>query len=354
MVFRLGTIPIRVRSSFFMTMLFFGATSGLRSPVLIAVGVAAAFFSVLLHEMGHAGVCRSFGLSPAIDLHGMGGTTSWVRTKAIGHGQHILISVAGPAVGIAVGLLLLLTTASSDREFADALARVPLRDLFSFLGRESGRAVAAGELGRAAILNLVWVNAGWGVLNLIPMLPLDGGNIMASTLNKITGDRGDRPAYAVSIAVAALSALFAFKAGLFFAAIMAVVFGVRSFQGLAQSGNQSHDEPLRRAFEKAAGDINGGYAHAAVEALRPIIASAKTPQLRAEAMRALAYACEKASRWDELLGLLEGPLGAMLPDQELAYFENSAQASGRDDSLQRVRAVRARAVAAQTGPSERF
>ena len=347
MLFRLGNIPVRVHASFLLTMLFFGM-AGHRGPAVIAIWVGVVFVSVLIHELGHALMGRAFGLVPAIDLHGMGGTTSWPAGKSVGHGGRILISVAGPAVGILVGLALFLSLRANPG-FAARVAHVPFGSLIGFLGSESARAEMAGDLTRVATLELVWVNAGWGALNLLPMLPLDGGNILAASLDKVTNGKGERVARIVSIAVAGLAALAALSAGWIFSAVMAGVFGFRNVQALGETSRSSHDEPLRRALEKAVGDINGGYAHAAIEALGPIIAQAKTPQLRAEAMRALSYAYEKSGRWDEMVELLAGPLGKMLPDEELGHFESAAARAGRDDLASKIRVMRAGSSASPVG-----
>ena len=72
------------------------------SAVLIYVGMQ--FSAVLLHEMGHALVGRRFGLEPYVSLTGMGGLTSWLSARLLTPGQSILVSFAGPAVGLALGL----------------------------------------------------------------------------------------------------------------------------------------------------------------------------------------------------------------------------------------------------------
>ena len=348
MLFRLGSIPVRVQGSFLLTMLFFGM-AGRRGPAVIAIWVAVVFVSVLIHELGHALVGRAFGLVPAIDLHGMGGTTSWpAGKKEVGHGGRILISFAGPAVGITVGIALFLAL-SADPAFAARVAGVRFDRLISILAQESDHAERVGNLTRVAMLELVWVNAGWGVLNLLPMLPLDGGNIMAASLDKVTGGKGERVARMISIAVSAGAVLAAINAGWIFSAVMAGIFGLRNAQQLGQASHGAHDEPLRRALEKAVSDINGGYAHAAIEALGPIVAQAKTAQLRAEAMRALAYAYEKAARWDEMTNLLCGPLGKMLPDEELGHFEDAAARAGQEAHVIKIKALRAGSAASPVG-----
>ena len=48
----------------------------------------------------------------------------------------------------------------------------------------------------------VRVNLGWGVFNLFPMLPLDGGAILAAALEGLIGPAGRRVAHGLSIALA--------------------------------------------------------------------------------------------------------------------------------------------------------
>lgn len=155
LTFHLGRIPVRVHPAFwFMALILGGGATG-ANPAIALLWIAVVFGSVLLHELGHAVAGITFGLDPAIDLHGFGGTTSW-RHKDVSRAKKIVISVAGPLVGIVLGGALKL-------------------------GYETGAIPAASvpRLGQAAIALLVYANLWWGALNLIPMLPLDGGNVMA-------------------------------------------------------------------------------------------------------------------------------------------------------------------------------
>jgi stage IV sporulation protein FB len=58
------------------------------------------------------------------------------------------------------------------------------------------------------ILEFVWeVNLAWAIFNLLPMLPLDGGRIMAALLELVFGKGALRAAYILSIVVAVLIGL---------------------------------------------------------------------------------------------------------------------------------------------------
>src|SRR3954465_1896369 len=85
--FHLGSIPVLVRPMFFLMAVLFGAQGGASGAV---IWVAVVFFSVLAHEMGHALAMRNFGFSPSIELHAMGGFTTWSREKVPTPGQRLI------------------------------------------------------------------------------------------------------------------------------------------------------------------------------------------------------------------------------------------------------------------------
>ena len=113
------------------------------------IWVVVVLVGILAHELGHAFAGRRLGLEPWIQLMAFGGMTGWMRPRPLTSGQRILISAAGPAVGISIGGAVLIA---------------------SFAGVFAGASPAVMR-----VLDFVlWVNLGWGVLNLLPILPLDG------------------------------------------------------------------------------------------------------------------------------------------------------------------------------------
>ena len=173
--FSIGNIPVTVHAPFFFMALLLGAQGPLNVPRVLA-WLAVVFVSVLAHELGHALSGIAFGLSPRIDLHGMGGTTSWAH-KNVSTGKRIVISVAGPLVGIVIGGALYLAA--------------PF-----FLTKGMPR------LTHDVVWMVVYVNLVWGALNLLPMIPLDGGNALAAALAHFRGASGIRIAHYVSVVVA--------------------------------------------------------------------------------------------------------------------------------------------------------
>src|SRR5512147_2767030 len=104
MELKLGSIPLRVQGWFVMMAVMLGGANE-RDPAKLALWVAIVFVSVVVHELGHAFMGMAFGLVPRIDLHGMGGTTSFQerpggpQQATFGAGRRIAISLAGPFAG---------------------------------------------------------------------------------------------------------------------------------------------------------------------------------------------------------------------------------------------------------------
>lgn len=174
--FRLFRVPLQIGASFLIVIVLLGAGRG-SDPVLLATWVAVAFVSVVLHELGHAFVGRAFGLTPAIELGALGGLTHFPGGRKLTDGRSILVSLAGPAVSLSIGALVI-----------GACALTPLPP-----SRILGTVVA----------DLVHVNLVWGIFNLFPILPLDGGNALRSSLSLMRVRKAELVARVVSLVVIA-------------------------------------------------------------------------------------------------------------------------------------------------------
>lgn len=213
MQFRIAGFPVRIEVVFLVTMAFLGFASG-RDGVYVLEWLVVAGAGVLVHELGHAVAFRRFGSPAEITLHGFGGVT-------VGQAQpprrSIVVSLAGPLFGFAAGALALLARES--------------------LGPQS-------DLVAQALADMIFVTFAWGVFNLLPMLPLDGGGVMASTIRLATGRSDDRIAHMVSVVVAGLLAVAGVASGRPFLAVVAAFFGYQNWQALAQGRDQPHMQRL--------------------------------------------------------------------------------------------------------------
>ena len=119
------------------------------------------FASVLLHELGHSLVAKSRGIQVnSITLFLFGGIAS-LDQEAKTPGATFWVAIAGPIVSLCLWLILSVTAGLT----ADASAiQVVCKDL--------------------AEINLVLL-----LFNLIPGLPLDGGQVLKSIIWKATGNR---------------------------------------------------------------------------------------------------------------------------------------------------------------------
>ncbi|MGH3665425.1 MAG: M50 family metallopeptidase, partial [Egibacteraceae bacterium] len=99
---RLGGVGVQVDPSFLLMAVVLGYPR-LQRPALLAVWVVVVFVSILVHEMGHAGAYRAFGLRPQVTLYAMGGVTTTTVGRGFGAGRQLVVSLAGPVTGFALG-----------------------------------------------------------------------------------------------------------------------------------------------------------------------------------------------------------------------------------------------------------
>jgi Zn-dependent protease len=205
--FRLFGIPVEVSILFFVTVVLIRPRRSAGDAALVAAWVVVAFVSVLLHELGHALAGRAFGQHPRIRLFAMGGVTSWRAREPLSAWKRTVIAAAGPSVGIVLGAAAWATSVVSGLKRRDGPAAVVLEDF-------------------------VFANFGWGVFNLLPMMPLDGGNIMAAVLEGLAGRHGRRLARVVSILFAVAVAVLLASAGAYVATALCALFVYANIQGL--------------------------------------------------------------------------------------------------------------------------
>lgn len=310
MLLRLGSIPVRVRGPFLFLALVLGAR--LQRPDLIAIWVGIVFVSVLVHELGHAFVGKVFGLSPQIELHGMGGTTSWVDGRDVGHARSMAISLAGPFAGFVLAGLLLLAS------------RVGLKP--------------HGLVGAKAFEMALEVNITWGIFNLMPMLPLDGGNVVRSALNGLTKGRGEKAARVISIVTGGLFIVFAVLSAQIWLGALGAFFTWANIQAFRQVDTRAADAPLVQAIEKAYLALERHDGTEAITLLRPVIVEQASEDLRAIALRIYSYALLIEGMWDELLPMLQKN-ATLIGIEEMTRYATTARELGKHDEAAKIDAL---------------
>ncbi|MGO8994890.1 MAG: metalloprotease [Polyangiaceae bacterium] len=318
--FRLGSIPVRVHGSFLLVVLFLGLGGG--DAAGLVQWALVVFAGVLLHELGHALVGRSFGLTPQIDLIGFGGLTSWSAgdARALSAAKRIAISLAGPFTGIAIGI--------------GTWVFIRARGGFAPLGFFDHDTPWT-----SLTYVIVWVNAGWGLLNLLPILPMDGGNVLFQSLNWLTKGQGEKPARIVSLVAAASICLLALLFRQTYGAFLAGIFAVQNVQALRAATSRERDAPLVALLKLGFDALGRGESAEGIRVGRDVLSRATDAAVRSDAVRLLAFGYLLARDWGELMQLMESPASGAIGDAEMAKFEQAARELERPDEANRIAAV---------------
>ncbi len=294
--FNLGRMPVRVHPAFWIITVLF-AIGGPSTPTTILVWVGAIFVSILVHELGHALLMRRYGLSPHIVLHGMGGLAAadfGLRSQS--RRERILIALAGPGAGFLFALLLV-----------GLVLGLGYRTHLLGLAIGNGAALPSPTL-QLVIADLLYINAGWGLVNLIPVHPLDGAHVAEELLRSRDPERGTRNSLWVSVVAGAIMVVV----GLFVldSPFVAFLFGylaylsfvaIQRHRGLpppsASKGWKRLRERLRRTRRKVELRVVETAAKQSIESqARMEEKAASKPEIKAEAEEMLRSLSEEARR----------------------------------------------------------
>jgi len=207
--FRLLGIPVRVHPLFWLI----SAVLGWRENNLpmVAFWVACVFVSILVHEYGHGLMAKAFHASPSIILWGLGGlcdTQSNRQTPL----QRLAVVLSGPGAGfvlcflvMAVASLIFGITPREHLSVTKTLVRITPQEDDLITAVMKFRTRTNFEIYHF----LVWINLMWGLVNLLPIWPLDGGRVSEIVLSAINRAQGARWGHIVSLLVAGILAVLA-------------------------------------------------------------------------------------------------------------------------------------------------
>ncbi len=220
--FQIAGFPVRIRILHAVVAALIAAPFVGEYGPLAVLGLGAGItFGALSHELGHAMAGRIFGLRAGIELVAFGGRTRFVG-ESLSPGRGIVIALAGPAVNLVFGGLLFLPV------------------FFGFLPPSPGAQRVA------QVLPIIYL--AWGLMNLVPVLPLDGGQAMHALGRMVSARRGGEVAAWISATFAtlavgagiALAIVTGDRGGLFIVAlsVIGVIESVRvaRFERLARRG----------------------------------------------------------------------------------------------------------------------
>lgn len=198
--FQVLGIPVRVHPMFWAGTLLLGLR-GNSKPVDMLFWIGACFLSILVHELGHALAANAYGWPPRITLHGFGGLATYQPTHRDRTAQ-ILITLAGPGAGFLLALVVMgILVASGHAVWFDRSFEFGLPVQWELLDSRQANIL---------VNDLLYINIFWGLVNLLPIFPLDGGQIARELFEMASGTDGLRQSLWLSVIAAAVIAVLAF------------------------------------------------------------------------------------------------------------------------------------------------
>lgn len=241
--FRIGPVPVRVHPLFWLLTLVLGLSLARSDGWLLVIWMFVAFVSILVHELGHIMAMMSFGETGHIVLYGMGGLAIPSGHSAWGRGrspfQQILISLAGPFAGFLLGFLAIVCfrVGGGHVEFEPGLP----------LGLNLTAAVPPPGMSPyvAVTCSFFWyVNWFWGLLNLLPIYPLDGGKISRELFQLWEPREGVIRSLWLSVITSGLLAAVAIlQWGAMFLGFFFIYFAVTNYQMIAHLSGRGFGGP---------------------------------------------------------------------------------------------------------------
>jgi stage IV sporulation protein FB len=206
--FRLFGINVRVNPWFWGVMAILGwgggpsRQEGAMFLLSVLAWVVACFVSILIHEMGHVFMGRAFGSDGHIVLYSFGGLA--IGSNALDSGaKRALVAFAGPLAQFLLlgGVLLVIWFAIVPPQLRPLI----VSDWDAYDRLELVLALSPQHiLVKRFLEGMLFINLFWPLLNLLPIWPLDGGQIAREACVGLSGQRGLRISLGISILAAGL------------------------------------------------------------------------------------------------------------------------------------------------------
>lgn len=292
-----GKIPIRIHGWFWLTAGLIGFLNS-QSIIGTLVWIFVILVSVLVHEMGHATTALFFGLKPRIELVALGGLT-YHHGENLPFWKQFVIVLNGPLFGFMLFL------------FAWLLLKIPV--------------FATGFWGGVTTL-FFWVNLIWTILNLVPVMPLDGGQLLRIVLEAIFGAKGFRYSLITGVVISAAAAGFFFLYRQFLIGALFSLFAFQSFELFRRTRHLTDDDrkgDLKRSLEEAERDLQNGNKDRALFAFERIRHESKEGMIHMMATQYVAFLKYDLGHVQEVYDLL-APIQKELSPEALLLLHRVA------------------------------
>ena len=254
--FQVLGFPVRISAWFWLGATFFGfaLAKGLddlfeqdspgRLPLLLLWN-ACLLVSIVIHELGHALAFRRFGIESSIVLYHFGGLAIPERSSdfrgrnasSLSPKEDLIVAFSGPLLQVVSGLLVwgVIKISGHGLSFTGYYP-MPLWPFDLIPGFTSGESIERPILYSLLVFYLL-PSFLWALLNLIPVLPLDGGRICSAIVQWNNGSLS--LSFQISLITAIVVAVYAYSNGDTYLAMMFALFGYNNYQRLEQFGGRS-------------------------------------------------------------------------------------------------------------------
>ena len=232
-----GRIPIHIFPFFWLLIVMIGWLNS-ASILGTVIWSAVILISVLIHEYGHALTALMFGQKAEINLVGLGGLTKRHGPKLQGWKEFIIV-FNGPLAGFLIFIIA-----------------------YQLLGLVGKKPILLYALEVAINVNLFWT-----LLNLLPVLPLDGGHLLRILLEGAFGLRGLKVAFFISIVLASLMGLYFFLIQQILMGALFFLLAFESYRAWADIKSmtpEDTDQHLQDLVKEGLEDLKAGHSQEAL------------------------------------------------------------------------------------------
>ena len=297
-----GKIPIKIYPIFFIVVIGISLFNSQFQVFEASLWAVVICISLLVHEFGHALTAVAFGQRATIELVGFGGVT-----RRHGHAptafQEFLIVFNGPLAGFALCVL----------------------SYFLYVHWGNNLPVLFQDLLQISF----YANAFWTILNLLPVQPLDGGQLLRITLQGLFGLKGLKTALFLSFVISFLLSILFFiyrqvLIGSFF--LLFTYEGYRTWKNSLPMTSQDDNRALQQFLKSAEKDFRKGQLGYSQQKLIAIRKQTESGVIYNSATLLLAQILHTQGHNSEAYNLLLPVKDTLTPDlqlllQQIAYSE---------------------------------
>jgi Zn-dependent protease len=258
-----GRIPVAIHPFFWIFAALIGWLNS-RSLIGTLIWVGIIFISVLFHEFGHALTAVCFRQKASIQLVAFGGFTAYDGSK-LALWKQFFITLNGPLFGFGIYLLATLILQAN----------------------WTGMPVIFTILRWTQLANLFWT-----LVNLLPVMPLDGGHLLRIIFEAVFGLKGIRAALLVGAVLSLGLALYFMVAQAFLVGAFFFLFAFQGFDSWRKSRLSTADdqeEGNKELIKKAEIALQMGHLGEAKRCFEEVINHSKQGILRLSASQYLAF-----------------------------------------------------------------